>query len=74
MTSTTRNSKRPAPDEEAETSSDVTEAQVDEFLRKVLDVQRRYFYETDRRTHGDRRAELRKQARIILGADKKVTK
>lgn len=74
MTSSTRSSKRPMADEWAETAAEVTESQVDEFLRKVLDVQRRYFYETDRRTLGDRRAELRKHARIILGVDKKVIK
>ncbi len=70
MKSISRGTNRSNPQDEEENGSGVTESQVDEFLRKVLEVQRRYFYETDKRTRSDRRAELMKHARIILGADK----
>lgn len=72
MMITRKNSRE--PDDDGGTSSIVTEAQVDAFLHRVLDVQRRFFYETDRRLQADRRAELRKHARIILGAEKQGIK
>jgi hypothetical protein len=60
--------------DEANASVGVTEAQVDEFLRKLLEVQRRFLYEKDKKSHADLRMELRRHARIILGAGKQVIK
>jgi hypothetical protein len=71
---TTRRNARMVSKEEPEIVSSVSDAHVDEFLRKVLEIQREYYYENDKKIQIDRRTELRKYARIILGLEKRGPK
>ncbi len=71
MTSVRRKQGRTESPRTTDVAGPVTDAQVEEFVRVVLEANKRTLHDDERRTQKDRREELARSAKRILSGEKR---